>query len=633
MKKLEEALKQEILNELNAPDQNEKLKEKLGIESTKRAMDFSKKDSFFNKLVIHKKILIVLTSFILFVVIGIVGTTSYIRYVNTPVYEGMEATSVITEHNEVRRNVRRNGLIYFDDVIEGDLEESSIKDVVNESIEPILPEGIAYYATKGETIEVTVNISNPKFFEILSFTLNGRLYQTYEFKEGSNSEQIIVAFTCQGESGLQTITIDAIKYVDGTTIRDARFEADRTITIGIKYEEVPVVTNLSEIIETTYFGLSFVVSDVNNLVNIEDGLMMYIYDGEEIMNISKLNLGMNVFPFSNLHMGETYEYAIVAVYDQLDGRGKCANILASNKFTTKEGIEYENIETSYDYVKINFEQIHKEELTIEEIVLINGTETIDAVKNVDNSYTFSNLLSSKEYIMQTTYSYTIVENETPVVIKKMIETTVTTNTRPIPTVEYIDVTPGKEDVSFNLNINDTVATEGIITAIRLYKDGVLVKDNLSVTSFIINELLSNNTYEIEVEYEYDLKDGNPRQKLTSRCEFSTLEKIAPKVTLTSCIMFSDMLSVWFKVTDPEQVVNIISFEVYNAEGEKLVSKNAADHYNEQTNEGDVSFTGITENGTYTIYVVYSYDLNDGKGLITIDKASIGKDNSLGYNKE
>lgn len=632
MKKLEDILKQEILNELNAPDQNEKLKAKLGIESTKQVGNFSKKDNFFKRLTIPKKILLAVTSFIIIAVIGIVGSTSYITYKNTPVYEGMEANAIVNSQQEKRRDINRTDLINFDTELINYSYEYSIKDAINESIEPVIPEGIAYYATKGETIDVTIKISNPKFFEILSFTLNGRLYQTYEFKEGSNSEQIIVTFTCQDTSGLETITIDAIKYVDGTTIKNARFEADRTITIGVKYDEVPVVTNLSEIIETTYFGLSFVVSDVNNLVNIKNGLMMYVFDGKSIINITKLNLGMNVFPFSNLRMGETYEYAVVAVYDQLDGRGKCANILASNKFTTKEGIKYENIETSYDYIKINFEQLHKEELTIEKVVLLNSDEIIEPVKNSDNSYIFNNLLSNKEYTIETTYSYIIVENGKPVVINKKIETTVKTDSRPIPTIEFVDVVPGKEDVTFNFNINDTLPTFGKITAIKLYKDGLLIRDNLSTTNFTINELLSNNTYEIEVEYRYDLKDGNPSQKLVKRFEFKTLEKIAPKVELTSAILFGDMLSVWFSVSDPEEILNIIGFEVYNSNGEKVAFKDVYDHFNNQTAEGDVSFTGITNDDSYTIYVVYSYDLNDGKGIVKIDASSIGKDNSIGYNK-
>ena len=61
----------------------------------------------------------------------------------------------------------------------------------------MLQEGISLYANPKEEIVVTVQIDNPKSFEILSFTLNGRLYQSYEFLEGSNSTQILVKFTCR----------------------------------------------------------------------------------------------------------------------------------------------------------------------------------------------------------------------------------------------------------------------------------------------------------------------------------------------------------------------------------------------------------------------------------------------------
>lgn len=57
----------------------------------------------------------------------------------------MEATSVLKNKKEERRNLNRNHLINFDDLINDDL---SIKEEIDQTIEPILPEGIAYYATK-----------------------------------------------------------------------------------------------------------------------------------------------------------------------------------------------------------------------------------------------------------------------------------------------------------------------------------------------------------------------------------------------------------------------------------------------------------------------------------------------------
>lgn len=626
MKKFEKKFKEEFLKELNAPNQNEILKEKLGIESNKNLVFGNIKETFFSKLVIHKKIIIALTCFILLFIVGIVGTTSYIGFKNKPVYEGMEVTSITSNNQNYRLNKIPS------EVVNANSNNSNIKDVIDDSVKPVLQEGIAYYAEKGETIEIIVKISNPKSFEILSFTLNGRLYQTYEFKEGSNSEQIVVSFICQDESGIQLITIDAIKYVEGTTIKNARFDGDRTLKIGVKYNEVPVVSNLSEIIETTFFETSFFISDLNNLVDVKNGLMMYFFDGKSIIKTFKLKLGMNVVTLTDLYMKSSYEYAIVAVYDQLDGRGKCAHILSSNKFTTKTGIEYKNIEVTYDSILFNLNKLSNENITIEQIALFDGYNLIETANKVGDSYIFNNLLSNKEYIIQTKYSYQIIENNKNILIYDTIEENIKTKERPIPSIEFVDVVPSAEGVSFNLNINDSLSTLGKVTALRLYKDGNLINVNISTSNFIINGLLSNNTYEIEVEYTYDLQDGNLSQKLTKRFEFTTLKKNEPKIILTSCIMFGNQLTIWFEIDDPDNIVNLLGFDVYNENGEKVASKTLYDTFDSQTNEGDVSFNGLINGESYIIYVVYSYDLNDGSSLTIVDQNSIDKDNSIGYNK-
>ena len=620
--KFDEKFKKDFLNELNSPDQAKAIKDKIGIESTDKVVDPkpSSNNSFWSKILKHKAIWISCLSCLLVVALGIGGTFGYIKFKNTPVYEGMEVTS------------QSGKLTSYS--LTSDEEGKDIEDAVEESIEPIIPEGIAYYAKKGQKIEITVKISNPKFYEILSFTLNGKLYQTFEFKEGSNSEQIIVDFVCQDESGLQVVTIDAIKYVEGTKIKDVRFKGDKELTLGITYEELPQVTNLSEIIGTTEFGLSFVTTDINNLIDLSSGLMMYIFDGEKIINISNLNLGMNVFPFSNLRMGKEYQYAVVGVYDALDGRGKCANILASNKFVTKEGIEVSDLEIGYDNIKVTFNRIHKEDITVNKIFMSDGEETVEGVLNPDGTYSFGDLLSNKEYVLTTTYGYNIVENGEVVTLEHTIQTTVKTKERPIPTIEFKDFVADKESVKFNFEINDTVATSGKIISLKLFLHGNLIKE-LDPSDLEILDLLSNTEYELEVTYEYDLKDGNPRATITNSIKFKTLEKVTPVVKFTQAVgAFNNMFSAWFEINDPEGCCNIERFELYNEAGELVATKDVPDNYHtvaddeDCTGQGDVTFYDLTEPGLYKIVVVYSYDLNDGKGKIVIDANSIAKDNSI-----
>ena len=90
-----------------------------------------------------------------------------------------------------------------------------------------------YYAMKNEDIYIHVHLSNPDGFEILSFTINGEKYSSYMFESGSDLETLILKYNVGNVSGLQEYTIDAIKYVDGEKIKDARMDGDRTIEVYV----------------------------------------------------------------------------------------------------------------------------------------------------------------------------------------------------------------------------------------------------------------------------------------------------------------------------------------------------------------------------------------------------------------
>ena len=95
---------------------------------------------------------------------------------------------------------------------------------------------IAYYTKPNKDFYITVHVSNPDNFEILSFTLNGKVYSSYMFEQGSDMENLILKCNVGDAEGMVEYTIDAIKYVDGEQIKDVRMEGDRTITIGVSTE-------------------------------------------------------------------------------------------------------------------------------------------------------------------------------------------------------------------------------------------------------------------------------------------------------------------------------------------------------------------------------------------------------------
>ena len=587
--------------------------------------------NFFKKLLLHKWVLIIVLSVLVVGGGGAITTVSIINYKHTPVYKGMDlakdTVADIVDYEEEassKGGLMRLGMHTIGEDDQGENEDEDemqrrhrqkdFEDQIEDSIDVVIPEGISIYAKPGETINVTVHISNPMFYEILSFTLNGRLYQTYEFQEGSDSETIIVKFTVSEDSGLEEITIDAIKYVDGSNIKSARFEADKTLKIGVEYLDVPFVSNVAEIINTTSFGVSFMLTDNNHLMDTETGIWMYVFNGEKICYTSKLNLGQNVFPYTNMQMGATYNYAIVGVYDSYDGRGKGSNVLYSSEITTKEGLSFDQIEVSYDALTIDFVETNSgsKEATIVSIDLLLGDQVIDTISGENESYVFSGLLSNNEYTLNATYSYDITENGAVVTYNKTIKTLVSTLQRPTPEVQFINTTCGQESVTFEYDIQNETTETSAIKSLGLYKGEELVRE-LDPKALEVDNLLSNNDYILKAVYEYDLYDGTGKHELNLEVAFHTLAKVAPVFEFTSSDKSSSTIDYAISLNDVDGTCTEYQVGLW-----KLLPGANDDELVATKDSLEGTFDNLQSNTKYEVYLAYNYDLNDGEGVREAD---------------
>lgn len=598
LKKFKDSYLEELVSD---QDVKEQVKNKIGV----RPVEYPEENTFIKR---HKRPIIFGSSALGLVVVILVTIFSVISYRNTPAYQGMFA------NNEGEARLSLHG---HKDGFE------NMTDDIEDQIGVVVDDRIICYADPGEEIIITVQIENPKFFEILSFTLNGRLYQSYEFQDGSDSTQIKVKFTTQDTSGIQQITIDAIKYVDDTTIKNARFEGERTIQVGVTYQNVPAVSSPNEISNTTSFGLSFVVTDPDNLIDIETGLKIYLFDSEKLIQTTSLRLGMNVVPYSNLRLGSDYAYIIVGVFDLLDGEGKKAYVLHQNAFTTEEGFAYKDVTTTYDSIEINYESVDGFDGELNKLDLYLKDELVSTIDpSVEGAeFKFTNLKSNMEYVIKTSYKYTIVENEQEVEVIKDIEYTIKTMERPIPEVEFVEKEITKDSIEFEYNIQDTT-TVGKITKIEMYNNDQLV------TSFdqdvrLFTNLLSDNDYKFVVTYEYDLLDDTGTKTLTQEHTFHTLAKTVPTAKFTGAVGSYGSIYGFIRVEDIDSIIEILAIEIYN--GDELVqSLDKIDNYIEVNgkpgvHDGDIVFTGLEEGIEYTLVIKYQYDLHDGKGMNIVDK--------------
>ena len=366
------------------------------------------------------------------------------------------------------------------------------------------------------------------------------------------------------------------------------------------------------------------------MINTDSPAYLYVFDGETIINQFTLQVGNNVVPFTNLKMGTAYEYAIVAAFDPLDGLGRRAFVLEGNTFTTNQGINESNLTSSYDSVSFDLLTLDDKVTGIVSIKVYQNDTLIQEISESSTSYSVSDLLSNTTYTFDVEYSYTFFSEETDTVLFDTYRFEAKTLEKEIPTL-VLDLTSSSDSITFEMTFSD----ESIVSVekIELFLNNELVSTLTSFDSLSFLELLSNTNYSLIVTYSYDLNDGNGAITVELNNEFSTLENITPELTLTSMIAFGDSIFASFLVEDPDNLMNLVRFDLYKdniligtvfAEDIQLLETNE-----ENVLKGDLVFD-FDGSGDYLLVAVYSYDLNDGNGLIVIDSTDVNASNTLRY---
>lgn len=504
----------------------------------------------------------------------------------TPVYQGMS----IEQASDVKERIRRAN----------DVNSVGIKDAIDDFLDVITTERVEYYAKKGEKFNIVVHLYNPTEYEILSFTLNERKYQSYEFKEGSNSTELIIEVDAGMKPGLKEYTIDAIKYVDKTEIKDVRMDGKRTVKAGIKYDVLPTATVIEEAITSTSYSSIIELKDDNNLMNTQNGMYFFLYDGTNIVYNTLLQVGLNNISYDNLQMGSNYEYMIIGIYDDFSGKGKQAVNLGSKKFASLDGFIVEDATCTKNSISLSIKE-ESNKATINEINLLIGEEIVRTINNIDN-VVFENLLTNTNYTVQVVYSYEFegaTRKNTYTLEYKTLE-----NNR--PTFEIESLTSDKYSISYKVTSSDI---DNVVTKkqFNLYLNDLLIKKSENEED-VFNELLSNNNYTLEVVYLYDLLDGKNEQTVTVKRNIKTVALEVPKVDIVTYALDVSII-ISQVVTDNDNIIKISKPRVLNYYRAEI----------EMDENYRCIINSINSNTTYQIELTYAYDLNDGNGEIQVTK--------------
>ena len=385
----------------------------------------------------------------------------------------------------------------FPDNNDNETIENEIEDVL--SVEGAMH--TIYYAEPNEDIYIHIHIKNPDDFEILSFTLNDKKYSSYMFEEGSDMETLILKYNVGECSGIVDYTIDAIKYVDGTDIKDVKMDGDKTVEVGVQIENQ---------IQTTVSNMTVGINDLSLDIEIqdEDGLIEYsagqintvLYDGETIVETKNLTVGANQVSFENLQANTLYQYAIVGHYDNLEGDGFGVNILYKEAFYTQAVVLFDEIVVGQEEIAFNLvwnSSISNKTLTA--LKLYSGEMLVTTLDTT--VLTVNELLSGCDYTLVAEFDYlSNIEN---------ISIDFTTLIKQVPSIEIVEVDKTSEMIRFDIIEMDVDNICDIVRIDVLHENKApIVIDDLKTR--VVENLTAGEFYTIKVYYTYDLNDGNGR---------------------------------------------------------------------------------------------------------------------------
>ena len=92
----------------------------------------------------------------------------------------------------------------------------------------------AFFAVVNQDVYIIINLRNPENFVILSFTLNGQFFQSFEFERGSTGERLILRKSAGAVPGIFDYTVDEIRYISAEgTFNNVRIAGNQTVEVNV----------------------------------------------------------------------------------------------------------------------------------------------------------------------------------------------------------------------------------------------------------------------------------------------------------------------------------------------------------------------------------------------------------------
>ena len=311
----------------------------------------------------------------------------------------------------------------------------------------------------------------------------------------------------------------------------------------------------------------------------------------------------NSFSFDSLNPNTKYIIKIYYNYDLDDGTG------------SHEIVYEQEITTAKLMPEVDF-NLDATKTTIVASPVISDIHTAGLIKNIKlylgdelvsegMAATFDNLYSNNTYRVVLTYEYDLGDLKGKQI--KEVEHEITTKALITPTINFSIVEATYDSFTLEYELID-------LDHIFNFESGILYLNNKETKQLTLEDLnasglYSNNTYNFVCTYSYDLNDGLGVQYNTVTLDVNT-KKYDISLTYTDLSCTDSEIFFDYIIKDDSNTLTITNIELLDMKGEVV-----------QTLE-DLSvrkFVGLTGSQFYRIVTTYTYNLNDGSGVVTEDQ--------------
>lgn len=424
----------------------------------------------------------------------------------------------------------------------------SIENKANSTLDVVGSAESIYYADKNQNVFITIKLSNPDSYEILSFTLNGKKYSNYMFENGSDMENLVLKVNVGDVGGIVEYTIDAIKYVDGTEIKDVRMDGNRTVKAGVRASDQTYVNVTNEKKTMTSISFDAQVVDLYSLIEKSGGYAKAVlYDGVNMLTKDiKVGEKTNIV-FDNLTPNTVYQYGVVALYDNLSGNGAKLNTLYKKAVYTDTIVLFKDVQVGKESIEWGF--VWNESFANKQMSAISLWQNGAKVQDVDTTATrLDGLKSNNEYTLKATYKN--LQNQDETILIEFV-----TYAKATPSVTISNLSSTQSTIECDVAYTD-VDGVGCIESIALFKGETKVATTSERTHVVFDALECDTEYTLVVTYKYNLNDGKGEQIATQKAKRYTspqFEFVEATCANTSAVSKGDIIYFEAVINNPSGV--------------------------------------------------------------------------------